>query len=81
MVFFLLGLLLGVVATMLARTGHGRASRVSSLPNVQTPAPGTDSPGPALPQHLAVETRSPFFSLSESAFFRTLEQALPPGYR
>ncbi|MFK7604457.1 DUF2726 domain-containing protein, partial [Deinococcus sp. SM5_A1] len=26
-------------------------------------------------------TRSPFFSLSESAFFRTLEQALPPGYR
>ncbi|OLV16249.1 hypothetical protein BOO71_0012445 [Deinococcus marmoris] len=35
----------------------------------------------ALPPHLAVEIRTPFFDLSEGAFFQTLERALPPGYR
>ncbi|MFK7604453.1 hypothetical protein ACI3L1_19945, partial [Deinococcus sp. SM5_A1] len=76
------GLLLGVAAALLTgagffldrRTAAGRVVR-------QPPSFIPDQPVDALPQHLAVETRSPFFSLSESAFFRTLEQALPPGYR
>ncbi|QFP77068.1 DUF2726 domain-containing protein [Deinococcus sp. AJ005] len=80
MVVFLLGLLLGIVVTMLARAWHGRTSRISSAPKVQTPVV-PNPPMAALPGHLAVETRSPFFSLSEGEFFRTLEQALPPGYR
>ncbi|WP_029484332.1 DUF2726 domain-containing protein [Deinococcus marmoris] len=76
------GLLLGVSAALLLAAGFclGRRStpgRASRLPPPGIPDPPVD----ALPPHLAVETRSPFFSLSEGAFFRTLEQALPPGYR
>ncbi len=74
----LLALLLGVAGAALSVVGYslGRHRRSVSARRV-SPA----QPVEALPQHLAVEIRTPFFSLSEGALFRMLEQALPPGYR
>ncbi len=76
------GLLLGVAAALLTGAGFSLGRRTAPG-RVVRPLPSDipDPPRADLPQHLAVETRSPFFSLSEGEFFRTLEQALPPGYR
>lgn len=69
-------LLLGVAAAALVGAGFSLGRR--AIPNRRsTPV----QPVNTLPEYLAVETRTPFFSLAEGAFFRTLEQALPLGYR
>ncbi|OLV19729.1 DUF2726 domain-containing protein [Deinococcus marmoris] len=76
------GLLLGVAAALLTGAGFSLGRRTAPDRTVRAPPSATSNPPiDALPGHLAVETRTPFFSLGEGAFFRTLERALPPGYR
>jgi hypothetical protein len=74
-------LLIVVAAAALSGTafllGRRTASRRVSHPPTGLP----DPPAEELPEHLALKLHTPFFSLAEGAFFRTLEQALPPGYR
>ncbi len=57
--------------------GRQSVPRRAVQPHTGPPEP----PEEVLPDHLAVRLHTPFFSLAEGAFFRTLEQALPPGYR
>lgn len=75
------GLLIVVAAAVLGGAAFLLGRRTAPR-RVAGPPPGpTDPPAEELPEHLAVKLHTPFFSLAEGAFFRTLEQALPPGYR
>lgn len=73
--------LLIVVAAVLAGAAFLLGRRTVPRRAPQSPVGVPDPLPEELPEHLAVRLHTPFFSLAEGAFFRTLEQALPPGYR
>ncbi|MBB5362117.1 DUF2726 domain-containing protein [Deinococcus humi] len=76
-----LDLLIIVAAAALAGGAFFLGRQTAPRRAIQPPSSASDPPAEVLPEHLAVKLHTPFFSLAEGAFFRTLEQALPPGYR
>ncbi|CAM4032647.1 hypothetical protein DEMA109039_04395 [Deinococcus marmoris] len=55
-----------------------KAQKQTATTRLHQPTPPVRS---EIPDHLPIKVKGYFFSRSEQAFFRVLEEALPPGYR
>ncbi|MBB6016829.1 DUF2726 domain-containing protein [Deinococcus radiopugnans] len=82
MVWFLVLLVLALLVAFLmtARRSPVLREPVAHL-EPDLPAAERGLATPTVPEHLDVAVKLCFFSRSEDRFFRTLEQALPAGYR